>query len=236
MPPARAVLADELRGIVVKELASGDRPREKVQRHGTSAMGDNELVALVIGCHKLGALTAANELLQAHGGLHGLARSSCDELSRLPGIGPAKAARLVAAVELGRRTLMQAPAVRVHFRTPRDAAAHLLPAFGSRPVEQFGVVLLDTRHRVLKTTVVAVGTLNATIVEPRDVFREAIVGGAAAIVAFHNHPSGDPQPSPDDAMLTKRLVAAGALMGIDVVDHVVLGDARYCSFKEMGLL
>jgi len=97
-------------------------------------------------------------------------------------------------------------------------------------------VLLDSRHRVLKTTVVASGSQNATIVQPRDVFREAILGAAAAVVAFHNHPSGDPSPSPDDLDLTRRLAAAGRLMGIDLVDHVVLGDARYCSFKELGQL
>jgi DNA repair protein RadC len=121
-------------------------------------------------------------------------------------------------------------------RTARDAAAYLMPAYGSRPVEQFGVVLLDTKHRVLKTTIVASGTLNATIVEPRDVFREALVAGAAALVAFHNHPSGDPAPSPEDEELTRRLKAAGVLMGIDLVDHVILGDARYSSFKEIGQL
>jgi len=103
-------------------------------------------------------------------------------------------------------------------------------------VEQFGIVLLDTRHRVLRSAVLAVGTLNSSVVEPRDVFREAAIGGAAAIVVFHNHPSGDPVPSPEDMELTRRLAAAGALMGIDVVDHVVLGDMRYWSFKEAGHL
>jgi DNA repair protein RadC len=111
-----------------------------------------------------------------------------------------------------------------------------MPAFGSRPVEQFGVVLLDTRHRVLRTAVIAVGTLNTTVVQPRDVFREALLGAAASVVVFHNHPSGDPSPSPDDVELTARLAAAGALMGIEMVDHIVLGDTRYCSFKEMGRL
>ena len=110
----------------------------------------------------------------------------------------------------------------------------MLPAFGARPVEHFGVVLLDSRHRVLRTTLVAVGTLNAAAVAPRDIFREAALGAAAAVIVFHNHPSGDPSPSPDDVELTRRLVAAGTLMGIDVVDHVILGDVRYCSFREMG--
>ena len=144
--------------------------------------------------------------------------------------------RCLAALELGRRTLTHAPGDRVRLRSPKDAAEYLLPTFGSRAVEQFGIVLLDSRHRVLKTTVVASGSQNATIVQPRDVFREAILGAAAAVVAFHNHPSGDPSPSPDDLDLTRRLAAAGRLMGIDLVDHVVLGDARYCSFKELGQL
>jgi DNA repair protein RadC len=222
----------------MKELSLEDRPREKLLRHGTAAVGDNELIALVLGsgCHRTGALAVANQLLHLRGGLHGLARSTWSDLAQVAGVGPAKAARVVAAVELGRRTLAHAPSARVQFRTPRDAADYLLPSFGSRPVEQFGVVLLDSKHRVLRTTVVAVGTLNATVVEPRDVFREAMLGAAAAVVVFHNHPSGDPSPSPEDAALTRRLAAAGTLMGIDLVDHIVLGDARYCSFKEMGRL
>jgi DNA repair protein RadC len=115
-------------------------------------------------------------------------------------------------------------------------ASYLLPSYGARQVEQFGIVLLDTKHRVLKTAVLSVGTLDASLVHPREVFREAAGGGAAAIVLFHNHPSGDPTPSGDDVALTARLVEAGRLMGIEVVDHLVLADARYCSFKEMGRL
>jgi len=222
----------------MKDLSPGDRPREKLRRHGAAALGDNELVALVLGsgCAGAGSLAVANALLAARGGLHGLLRSTGDDLARVAGVGAAKAAQLLAALELGRRTLAHAPGARVRLRSPRDAAAYLMPAFGSRPVEQFGVVLLDTKHRVLRTTVVAVGTLNATVVEPRDVYREAMLGAAAAVVVFHNHPSGDPSPSPDDVELTRRLAAAGALIGIDLVDHIVLGDARYCSFKELGNL
>jgi len=222
----------------MKELFPDDRPREKLLHHGAAALGDNELVALVLGSGRprVGALGVANEVLKARGGLHGLVRSTSDDLAQVAGIGTAKAAQLIAALELGRRTLGHAPSARVQLRTPREAAAFLLPAFGSRPVEQFGVVLLDATHRVLRTTVVAVGTLNTTVVQPRDVFREAILGAAVAVVAFHNHPSGDPTPSPDDVELTGRLAAAGTLMGIDVVDHIVLGDTRYCSFKELGRL
>jgi DNA repair protein RadC len=222
----------------MKDLSPDDRPREKLLRHGSAALGDNELVALVLGsgCAHGGALAVANALLRARGGLHGLARSTCGDLAQVAGIGPAKAAKLIAAQELGRRMVTHAPAARLRLGTPRDAAAYLLPAFGTRPVEQFGAVLLDTKHRVLRTAVVATGTLNATVVEPRDIFREAMLASAAAVIVFHNHPSGDPTPSRDDVELTRRLASAGTLMGIDLVDHIVLGDARYCSFKEMGAL
>jgi DNA repair protein RadC len=222
----------------MKELPPDDRPREKLLRLGTAVLGDNELVALILGSGRprISALGVANELLKTRGGLHGLVRSTCEDLARVAGIGPAKAAQLLAAVELGRRTLVQAPRARVRLRTPRDAAAFLMPVFGSRATEQFGVVLLDSKHRVTKTSIVAVGGLNTTGVQPRDVYREAVLSLAAAIVVFHNHPSGDPTPSPDDIELTNRLAAAGLLLGIDLVDHLVLGDVRYCSLKEMGRL
>jgi DNA repair protein RadC len=222
----------------MKDLTPEDRPREKLLRNGPNALGDNELVALVLGSGFRGAdaLRVANDLLRVRGGLHGLVRSTAADLAHVNGIGTAKAAQVLAALELGRRTLACAPGARIQLRTPRDAAAYLMPTYGSRPVEQFGVVLLDTKHRVMKTTIVASGTLNSTVVEPRDVFREALVAGAAAVVAFHNHPSGDPTPSPEDEELTKRLTAAGILMGIDVIDHVILGDMRYSSFRETGRL
>jgi len=222
----------------MRDVALADRPREKLVRHGPAALGDNELLALVIGSggRSGGALAVANDLLAAQGGLHGLTSSICDDLSRVTGIGRAKAARLLAAVELGRRTLAHAPRVKQQIRTPHEAAAYLMPSFGSRPVEHFGVVLLDTKHRVIRTTVLTIGGLNATIVQPREVFREAIRGGAAALLIFHTHPSGDPAPSPDDIEITRRLVAAGSLMGVDVVDHLILGDVRYCSLKETGQL
>jgi DNA repair protein RadC len=220
------------------ELSPADRPREKLIQHGAAALGDNELLALVLGsgCCRVSALALANELLTTRGGLHGLIRASCDDLARVSGVGRAKAAQIVAALELGRRTLAHAANARIQLRTPREAAAHLMPAFAARPVEQFGVVLLDTKHRVLRTTILSIGNLNSTVVQPRDVFREAALGAAAAIVVFHNHPSGDPSPSPDDVELTRRLAAAGTLMGIDVMDHIILGDARYCSLRELGRL
>ena len=218
----------------MRDLSPADRPREKLLQHGASALGDNELLALVIGSgsRDRGVLDVANDVLAAHGGLRGLARANCDDLTRVGGVGAARAAQIVAALELGRRTLSEQPDERWHVRHPHAAAQYLLPRYGSAGVEQLGIMLLDSRHRVFRTSVVAVGTLNSTAVEPRDVFREAARAGAAAIVVFHNHPSGDPSPSADDVDLTRRLVAAGVLMGIDVVDHIVLGETRYYSFKE----
>lgn len=222
----------------MKDLLPEDRPREKLLRNGAAALGDNELVALVVGSgtRRAGALGLANELLRCTGGIRGLARSKADDLARISGVGPARAAKVVAALELGRRTLTQGQGARVQLRSPREAAQFLLPTYGARAVEQFGIVLLDSKHRVLRTSVIASGTLNSTIVQPRDVFREAVLGAAAAVVAFHNHPSGDPTPSGDDAELTRRLRAAGMLMGVELVDHIVLGEAEYCSLKEMGQL
>jgi DNA repair protein RadC len=218
----------------MKSVAPHDRPREKLQRLGAAALGDNELVAVVFGSGQAAtsALDLANQVLERAGGIDGLARARHDELTQLPGIGSARAAQVLAAVELGRRTMTRADRHRVQITSPRMVAELLLPLYGNRPVEQFGVVLLDTKHRVMRTTVVTVGTLDASIVHPREVFREAAAAGAAAIVVFHNHPSGDPEPSAEDVQLTHRLIAAGVLMGIDVIDHVILGNVRYCSMKE----
>jgi DNA repair protein RadC len=222
----------------MKNLLPDDRPREKLRHHGAAALGDNELVALVLGngSRRADALAMANALLAAHGGLHGLTRCVVDDLVRTAGIGPARAAQVLAAIELGRRTLVRAPSARFQIRNPTDAARYLMPRFGSRAKEQFGIVLLDAKHRVMRDVVLAIGTLNSSVVEPRDVFREAAIGGATAIVVFHNHPSGDPTPSDDDVELTRRLAASGVLIGIDVIDHMILGDAHYFSFKETAHL
>jgi DNA repair protein RadC len=222
----------------MKIVAAHDRPREKLERLGASSLGDNELVAIVLGQGhaNASALDLANLLLSRAGGVVGLARARHHELLQVRGIGAARASQVLAAVELGRRTFVRRGCDRLQVTSPRVIADALLPEYGSRGVEQFGVVLLDTKHRVLRTTVLSVGTLDASIVHPREIFREAAAHGAAAIVLFHNHPSGDPEPSEDDVKLTVRMVAAGVLMGIDVIDHVILADHRYCSFREKGYL
>ena len=222
----------------MRSVAPHDRPREKLERVGAGGLGDNELLAIVLGhgVPRTSALELANAVLDAVGGLHGLARASPDDLRRVPGIGTARASQLIAAIEAGRRTLVRGRRERVQIKSARDAAELLVPEFGSRPVEQFGVLLLDTKHRVLRTTLLSVGTLDASIVHPREVFREAASGGASAIVVFHNHPSGDPTPSGDDIALTRRLVTAGDLMGITVLDHVIVAENAFFSMKERDSL
>jgi DNA repair protein RadC len=222
----------------MKLVALHDRPREKLRRLGAAALGDNELVAIVLGHGRADTtvLDLANAVLARTGGVEGLTRATADQLTGVEGIGVARAAQVLAAVELGRRTLTRAERKRVQVTSPRSVAELLLPLYGNRSVEQFGVVLLDTKHRVVRTTVVTVGTLDASIVHPREIFREAAAAGAAALVVFHNHPSGDPEPSKEDVALTHRLIAAGVLMGIDVIDHVILGNVSYCSMKEQGYI
>jgi DNA repair protein RadC len=220
----------------MKELAPHDRPREKLERLGSAALGDNELLALVLGSGARGrdVLELANAILDGCSGLYGLTRAAAADLRCIRGVGGARAAQILAAVELGRRTLMRTQADRPRLNTP--LASYLLPQHGSRPVEQFGIVLLDTKHRLLQVRLVSTGSLDSTVAHPREVFREAIAGRAAAIVLFHNHPSGDPRPSADDTALTVRLVDAGQVVGIDVLDHLILADQRYYSFMEAGQL
>jgi DNA repair protein RadC len=218
----------------VKALALHDRPREKLARHGAAALGDNELLAVVLGCGGRGrtSLDLANDVLAAVGGLVTLTRIDHAELCAVSGVGQARAAQILAAIEVGRRTLFLRAPKRVRFASPRELAHYLLPQFGARSVEQCGVVLLDARHGLLKTTLLTVGTVDASLVHPRDVFREATMAGAAAVVIFHNHPSGDPTPSAADVALTDRMAAAAAVMGIELLDHLVLADSRYYSFRE----
>jgi DNA repair protein RadC len=220
----------------MKHLAPHDRPREKLERIGPAALGDNELLAVILGSGSrgAGALALANTLLTHVDGVVGLTRSSVLELQRVDGIGRARAAQVLAAVELGRRTLLRETAERPRMTSAKQIARHLMPQFGAAPVEQFGVVMLDTRNHVLRIKIVSMGSLDQTVVYPREVFREAAGASAAAIVLFHNHPSGDPTPSPDDVALTRRLADAGEIMGIEVLDHLILGDGRFFSMREAG--
>jgi DNA repair protein RadC len=222
----------------MKGVAPHDRPREKLERLGPTGVGDNELLAIVLGGGVRGhsALDLANRLIEHAGGIHGFTRVSVSALCRVAGIGRARSAQVIAAIELGRRTLMRDTVERPRLSTPRQVAAYLLPEYGSSAVEQFGILMLDSKHRVLRIKLLSVGSLDSTVVHPREVFREAAAAAAAAIILFHNHPSGDASPSPDDVVLTARIVSAGEIMGIDVVDHLILADQTYFSMMESGYI
>lgn len=211
-----------------------DRPREKLARVGATALGANELVALVLGSgsRARGALVVAQDVIAAAGGVQGLVKLGLDELDRIPGVGPTRAARLLGAVELGRRTLFGDADERPQLLSTSDLAEYLMPRYAGYAVERFGVLLLDQKCRVIRSVILSSGTSDGVTAHPRDVFRAAVLASASSLVAFHNHPTGDPAPSGPDRIFTRKLWAAGELMSIEVVDHIILGSTSYFSFKE----
>ncbi|HSF18416.1 MAG TPA: DNA repair protein RadC [Vicinamibacteria bacterium] len=223
---------------MMKALDRPDRPREKLLESGPASLGANELLALVLGSgtRSSSALELANHVLDHAGGLEGLARLEPCDLAAFHGLKDARAARIVAALELGKRATSPPSWPRPRFRLPGEAARYLIPRFGTKPLEEFGILVLDTRNGLKRLHMVSSGSLNGSLVHPREVFREAAVSRAAAIIAFHNHPSGDPAPSREDHDLTRRLRQAGQILGIELLDHVVVAAGRYWSFKEHGEL
>lgn len=222
----------------LKHLPPEERPQEKLLRHGARELSTRELVALLLrtGNGRRSALALADQLLLGAGGLRRLAGAPPEELRRIPGIGPAKAAQILAGIELGRRLLCLAPEERQPVRSPGEAVGFVMPEMRFLAKEHFRVMLLDAKNRVITTELVSIGTLNTSLVHPRELFRRAIQACAAAVILVHNHPSGDPTPSAEDLSLTKRLVEAGKLLGIEVLDHLIIGDNRYVSLKERSLL
>jgi DNA repair protein RadC len=222
----------------MKSLAPHDRPREKLARAGVGSLGDNELVALLLGTgtRARSALLVAQDVLETAGGLRGLCRIGVDELQRVPGVGGPRASRLLAAIELGRRVVTSGAGERPRLTTATALGRYLLPLHGGHREERFGVVMLDTKSRLIRIETLSVGSLDSSIAHPREIFRAATVASASAIAVFHNHPSGDPLPSADDVALTRRLAAAGDVMGIDLVDHLILGEGHWFSFRDAGLL
>lgn len=214
------------------------RPRERLLQAGADALRNEELLALVLGTGTRGlpAERVADAVLAETGGVRGLRSRTPEELLRLPGVGTARAARLLASVELGRRCLAEPLRRGSPFRSSLDIFRHYHTRLRDLGVEQFVVVLLDGKHRVLRDELVSQGTLTSSPVHPREVFRPAIRHGAAAVVLLHNHPSGDPSPSADDLDITRRLCEVGSLVGIRVLDHVVIGDGAYTSLADRGLL
>ena len=221
---------------LMRQLPAEDRPRERLARHGSGALSNRELVAILLGTGAQGAsaLDLADGLLDS--GLRGLAGRSLPDLTGERGLGRAKAARVLAALELGARLASEGRVPAASFRNAADAGRFLLPRYGARPVETFGLLALDVRHRLKREVVISTGCLTSSLVHPREVFQEAVVARAAGLVLFHNPPSGDPEPSADDLALTRRLAAAGTMMGIEVLDHLILGAGRFVSLKDRGVL
>lgn len=216
-----------------------NRPREKMAAYGAGVLSDAELLAIIIGTgtKELSVFDLA-EKLTADGGLyrHLAGITQLRELTKIKGLGPAKAATILAALEIGRRLATAKPIERRCFSCPQDGADYLMPRLRFAPKEQFLVVLLNSKNRVIGTEVVSEGSLTGSVVHPREVFQPAILQHAAAIVVSHNHPSGDPHPSREDKEITKMLVEAGKIIGIPVLDHIVIGDGTYYSFQEEGAL
>lgn len=222
----------------VRDYVPADRPRERLRALGPAALSDAEVLALVLGTGgRDGVLSLAARVLAAAGGAGGLARATERELSRVPGLGPAKAAEIVAALELGRRVARALAAERQQIFRPADAAALLVPRLAHLDREESIALILDRRHRVLREASVGVGGVAHAPMEPREVFAAALrEPGAAAVLVAHNHPSGEPSPSPDDVAITRRLARGAELIGLEFVDHLIVAARGWASLVESGAL
>lgn len=220
----------------IKNWPSAERPRERLIEKGPGTLSDAQLLAILLrtGDASQSALDLALALISRFGGLDGLAAASVAELCEAKGVGPAKAAQIKAGIELSRRLGGQDGAVRPAFHGGGDVFRHLAPAMSSLPHEEFRLLLLDTKHRLNRELTISRGTLAGTAVDPREVFSAALRERAAAVVCAHNHPSGDPAPSPEDRALTARLRQSGQLVGVPLLDHVILGRGAFFSFAEGG--
>ena len=219
------------------QIAASERPRERLAKQGPQALSNAELVAILlrVGIRGENVLRLSERLLQEFKGLSGLLRASVAELSAVRGIGTAKATQIKAALELGRRLMIESPDERPIVKSPADAANLIMLEMCAQEQEHMRVLLLDTRNRVLATPTIYIGNINTAVVRIGELFRAAIRSNCAAIIVAHNHPSGDPSPSPEDVRVTEQIVGAGKLLDIDVLDHLILGQQRFVSLKERGL-
>lgn len=221
----------------ITDLSISERPRERLEKLGAGALNDAELIAILLrtGLPGENAVQIGQRLLNSFGGLHGLHKASFEDLCTQPGVGLAKAAQLKAAIELGRRMVRDHPEEQPAIHGPQDAADLVMYEMSALEQEELWVILLDTRNRVLKIESLYRGSLNSSQVRIGEVFKAAIKRNAAAIIVVHNHPSGDPTPSPDDIALTRAVIQAGKLMDVEVLDHLIIGLGRFVSLKERGL-
>jgi DNA repair protein RadC len=221
----------------IRDLPAEERPRERLARYGGASLSTSELLAILLrtGGRGENVLQMAQRLLIDCGGLAGLGRASFAELAAMKGIGPAKAAQVQAGLEIGRRLLVASPNERPQINSPSDAAALLMGEMACLEQEHLRLLLLDTKNRVLAAPTIYKGNVNTTVVRIAELFREAIRHNSTGLIMAHNHPSGDPTPSPEDVQMTRQIVEAGRLLGVEVLDHLIIGDNRFVSLKERGL-
>ncbi len=221
----------------IRELALEERPRERLARRGAAGLSSAELIGLLWGNGTVGrsAVDLASEAIARHGGLAGLAGATRPELERLPGVGTVRAAQLAAAFEIGRRLVVDWPTGRLVVRSPRDLADRLVPEMGRLQREELRVALLNAKNVVLGIETVYRGNVSTALVRVGELFRDAVRHHAAGIIVVHNHPSGDPAPSPDDLHLTAEAVAAGRLLDLPVLDHLIVGHDAFVSLRDRGI-
>lgn len=223
-------------GLKIRELPEEERPRERMIKYGPSVLQTSELLAIVLrsGTKKLGAQDLARHLIHKFESLKGVSQATIEELCQVDGVGPVKAIEIQAAFELGRRLAGARAEERPQITGPGDAAEIFERQLNDRSREHFVAILLDTKHRLIKLEEISVGSLNGSVVHPRECFKPAVQASAAAVIFAHNHPSGDVQPSKEDKEITSRLHDAGEIMGIKMLDHLILGDGAFYSMKEEG--
>jgi DNA repair protein RadC len=222
----------------VRDLPRQERPRERLQRFGPEALSAQELLALIIGrgIPKKSVMSIAQELLAKFGNVKAISQATIEELSQIKGIGLAKAAQIKACFELGKREGLEAELKNFDIKDPESVVKAIRASIKEKAKEHFKLILLNPRNKIIGISTISIGTLNASLVHPREVFKDAIMHSAASVVLAHNHPSGDPEPSEDDLKITKKLVDSGKILGIEVLDHIVIGKNNFCSFKERGLI
>jgi DNA repair protein RadC len=228
----------EFPDLMIRDVHVEDRPRERLIRQGAQSLSNQELIAILLrtGTKQESVLTLANRVLNYFEKLHELKHATIEEIISIKGIGEAKAVQLLAAVELGRRLSQKQVDTRFTIRSPQDAATFLMPEMSSLQQEHFVVLFLNVKNQILHRQTIFIGSLNSSIVHPREIFREAVKRSAASIICSHNHPSGNPTPSPEDIEVTSRLQEAGYIIGIELIDHVIIGDHQYISLKEKGYM